>query len=307
MNRLQKAFYSIKFKASFLEKNGDEFQKFFSEIMSKCHPGDFIPTRPWGRLGDNKNDGYLKSQRTLFQVYAPLEMASSGGIRKAINKINGDFKEALPHWEMYFDKWVFVHNCKNGLLPTPIVEEILKLQNENSNIKMSHLGYEELKQKIFTLNSENLDDLFGVAPSDEDMNELEFKEIIPVISHIKIMRVPNQTKIEPVSKEKLKFNELSTDVESLLKLGMRKSPLVEKYFDQCQDAKLGDNVADIFNKKYQSLKADGLSPDDIFTELQKFAGGWKRKEPRHEAAVLAVLAHLFTFCDIFENPPVIKQ
>ena len=52
MNALKRFFYSISFRARFLEKNGDEFQKFFADIMSKCYPGDFFPTRPWGNMGD---------------------------------------------------------------------------------------------------------------------------------------------------------------------------------------------------------------------------------------------------------------
>jgi hypothetical protein len=68
--------------------------------MSKAYPGDFIPCRPWGNVGDRKNDGYLKSERILFQVYAPNEMKMA----ETVKKIEEDFTEALPYWQKDFDR-----------------------------------------------------------------------------------------------------------------------------------------------------------------------------------------------------------
>ncbi|QBD80397.1 hypothetical protein EPA93_32265 [Ktedonosporobacter rubrisoli] len=60
MDKLTRAYYEATFKAAYLEKGGNAFQDFFSEIMEKCHPSDFQRVRPWGRMGDRKNDGYLR-------------------------------------------------------------------------------------------------------------------------------------------------------------------------------------------------------------------------------------------------------
>lgn len=110
MDSLRRAYYEMAFENAYLKKGGNGFQDFFSEIMEKCHPSDFQRVRPWGNIGDRKNDGYLRSGRTLFQVYAPNEMSAN----EAIAKIQEDFNGALPYWQQYFDKWVFVHNSKNG-------------------------------------------------------------------------------------------------------------------------------------------------------------------------------------------------
>lgn len=118
MDQFRRSYYEIVFKNLYLEKDGNEFQDFFSEIMEKCHPGDFQRVRPWGNTGDRKNDGYLRSERTLFQVYAPNEMSASD----AVAKINEDFHGALPYWETYFDTWVFVHNSKDGLGPAIVAK-----------------------------------------------------------------------------------------------------------------------------------------------------------------------------------------
>lgn len=42
--------------------------------MSARYPGDFVATRPWGQLGDQKCDGYILSSGTFYEVYAPEEL-----------------------------------------------------------------------------------------------------------------------------------------------------------------------------------------------------------------------------------------
>jgi hypothetical protein len=300
VNQLKKWAYLQSFRAQFLEKKFAEFQNFFSSIMEKSYPADFTRVRPWGKTGDKKNDGYLKSKRMLFQVYAPYGVEE----KKTIEKIEEDFKGAIPYWKEYFDTWVFVHNSKDGLSPG-VLKKLLDLSQTNQGISCCSWGFEEIKKVFESLDEKDMEDLCGKAPSEEDMEELSFVELDLVIKTISRKRAPTEP-IRPVSKEKLKFNSLSEDVEALLLAGMKKSSLVKKYFDECLDPKLGDEIAEVFNSKYKELKTKNLSPDIIFTELQKFAGGLKRGEPRHEAAVLAVLAHLFEMCDIFDNPLEVK-
>ena len=164
VTQLKKWAYLQSFRAQFLEKKSNEFQNFFSTIMEKSYPADFTRVRPWGKSGDKKNDGYLKSKRTLFQVYAPYGIEE----RKTIDKIDEDFKEALPYWNQYFNSWVFVHNSKEGLSPA-VLKKLLDLSNENPDINCCSWGFEELK-KIFELLTEvDMEDLCGKAPSEEDM------------------------------------------------------------------------------------------------------------------------------------------
>lgn len=80
---LQQAFYEQKFENAFLRAKGDEFQTFFEKLMGLAYKADFMACRPWGKRGDRKNDGFLKSERRLFQVYAPNEMTEA----KAVTKI----------------------------------------------------------------------------------------------------------------------------------------------------------------------------------------------------------------------------
>lgn len=295
LDKLQRAYYDVAFERDFLKKRGNAFQDFFCEIMEKCHPADFMRVRPWGNVGDRKNDGYLPSQRILFQVYAPNEMKAT----EATSKIDEDFNGALQYWQAYFDKWCFVHNSREGLGPD--VTRILLDLDRSNPISVVHWGFEELRQKTFTLCRVDIASLLGEAPSGRAMLDLGFTDLQPVIAAIAREAQPAEVDIHPVPADKMSINGLSTEVEVMLSAGMTKAELVTKFFDTHTDPGLGDRIAGSFRTEYIRLKGLGLPPDTIFYELQKFAGGAERKVPAHEAAVLAVLAHFFEECDIFER------
>jgi len=61
----------------------------------------------------------------VFAVYAPNELTAT----ECIKKIDDDFSGALPHWRAYYDRWVFVHNDRNGFSP----DVFKRLEELNSN------------------------------------------------------------------------------------------------------------------------------------------------------------------------------
>src|SRR5258708_2624744 len=131
MDPLKRAYYEAKFERAYLRAKGNGFQEFFNELMTRACKSDFLPCRPWGKRGDRKNDGFLKSQRRLFQVYAPNEMSE----RAAIKKIREDFNGAKKYWKIHFDHWSFVHNAYDGL-PSHVHMEILELEKKNGGVKI---------------------------------------------------------------------------------------------------------------------------------------------------------------------------
>lgn len=163
MDEQASTFYEQRFEAQYLRSKGAAFQTLFASIMSKAHPADFIPCRPWGKVGDRKNDGYLKSERTLFQVYAPNEMR----VADTIKKIETDFNEALPYWQTYFDVWVFVHNAHEGL-PPDVIANLLELEDLHAAITVTHWGFDELLLRFKKLSSEALRSLYGSPPPSDD-------------------------------------------------------------------------------------------------------------------------------------------
>ncbi|HEX5271537.1 MAG TPA: ABC-three component system protein [Gemmataceae bacterium] len=127
-------------------------------------------------------------------------------------------------------------------------------------------------------------------------------ELLTVLTSILAQPVLPETDIRPVPPEKLTANGLSESVRLLLALGMTASDRVKAFFARYYDPTLGGRVAQAFRRQYESLRAEGLSADGIFAELQAFAGGQPPSLPQRQAAVLTVLAYLFEACDIYERP-----
>ncbi len=292
-----RAYYDVVFERDFHKKRGSEFQNLFCEIMELRYPSDFVRVRPWGREGDRKNDGYLRSKRVIFQVYAPNDMDAA----TAIKKIDEDFHECLPYWAEHFDCWSFVHNSREGLSP-PITKKLLELDGESTDVAVGHFGFAELWTEVSALGIAELEMVFGPAPSQRAMLSVGFDEIQVVTGTIAHAQPTDDSDMRPVPARKLAANALSEDVAALLRLGMTRANLVEDFFQRWHDPLLGDRVAMAFRAEYVRLREAGMGPDEIFADLQAFAGGGMRGTPRHEAAVLAVIAHLFEQCDIFERP-----
>ena len=222
MDRIQQLNYEKDFRIAFLESKGDGFQRLFETLMAKAHSNDFLACRPWGNIGDRKNDGYLPSVRTLFQSYAPNELTAA----EAIKKINEDFEGAKEHWEKYFDEWTFVHNAPDGRLGPHIIEVLAKLRQENPKIKIGHFGYEEMLAKFRELSLQDLESWFGPSLSMEANVNLGYSDLMAVLTHISVAPAPAASEVKDVSRGKIEANLLSQAVADFLKIGMQKSPSV---------------------------------------------------------------------------------
>lgn len=299
MDRIQQINYEKDFRIAFLESKGDGFQRLFEKLMSKAHPNDFMACRPWGNVGDRKNDGYLPSARILYQSYAPNELAAI----EAIKKINEDFYGAKEYWEKYFDEWTFVHNAPDGRLGPHIIEALAKLGQENQKIKIGHCGYEEMLVKFRQLSLQDLESWFGPSLTMEANVNLGFGDLVAVLTHIGITPVPAASEVKDVSRGKIEANLLSQAVADFLKIGMQKSTLVAQFLNSWKNPTYGEQIAQAFKSEYVTLRdqVPQLHPDEIFGRLETWAGGTANTTPTHKAAVLAVMAYLFDKCEIFED------
>jgi hypothetical protein len=294
---LQQAYYELKFENAFLTSKGDAFQSFFEKLMAMAYRADFMPCRPWGKIGDKKNDGFLKSEKRLFQVYAPNEMVAA----KAIAKITEDFDGAKKHWGEHFDKWAFVHNATDGL-PPHVLKLLLDFESGNPGIKLEPWCMEELRPIFRNLSIEDKQSWFGLAPTEETKAKLGFEELRVVLEKISSDPAPDVAIVKDVPMGKIEANALSESVATLLKNGMIKAVLVQDFFNQWHDQTLGERVAKAFKDKYVALRAQSITPNRIFTELQSWAGGDQLGTPEHQLAVLTVIAYYFERCDVFEEP-----
>lgn len=288
------------FDNQFLRAKGEAFQSLFENLMGRRYPDDFMACRPWGNDGDRKNDGYLKSKRTLYQVYAPNEMNKA----KALKKIREDFDGAKAHWKEHFDRWVFVHNDHEGKLPPHVLELLLELDKEAEGPAVSSMGIHEFHLELEGLGLDALESWLGMAPTAEDNQRVGFAELEIVFEHIRDHASASPRPTKPVPQGKIEYNLLSSISADWLIIGMAKAPLVEDFFSRWRDPNLGNAIAESFRNRYESLRNQQpiLTPDSILGELMAWAEGGKSC-PKVKMAALAVIAYYFAACEIFEEPP----
>ncbi len=295
MDPVSEAFFALHFKNAFLEKKGIEFQNWFAKLASDANGADFEIVRPYGNQGDWKCDGRLVSTGTVFQCYGPETPTD----KKTIAKIDEDFAGAMVKWPGFLQSWVFVHNHTGGQ-PPAVIDHLDKMRNEHPNIDFKIWGESELRVLHGKMSADAKLAMYGVVPTAAIASSLALEDLQPVIDFLEKRDLdPKDPLPPPPSLLKLEKNALSDEAASLLRLGRRKTRLVEIYFRKTGPVELGEKIAEAFRKKYAELKAIGLEPDQIFSYLQKFTGA--EGEPKRQAAALAVMSYFFDRCDIFED------
>jgi hypothetical protein len=295
---LRSAYYELAFRLRYVESTGDSFQDFFSTLMELRYPGDFVRVRPWGNVGDRKNDGYLRSKRKLFQCFAPRELT----LAKSLKKIKEDFNAALPYWELYFDEWIFTHNDAKGIAPD-VLRLLLDLSAQHAPLVAAHWGYTDFLIEFKALSASDVVSLLGPAPEMKDIVDVRVRDVKLLLDHIALQPEPLTADVRPVPPAKLQYNQLSGAAATLLTTGMTRAEIVKKYLRGLSDPTRHDRISRAFQLRYQDLKSDGLPPDDILVGLQKFVAGDHVSNPSQQAATLAILAYFFEACEIFERPP----
>jgi hypothetical protein len=103
MNSQEKSLARQLFQNKLNKADGQAFEDIFTAIMNYAEP-DFQQIKPWGNIGDRKNDGYIKTKGIFYQVFAPEDIQKS--YPNAIIKLQKDFIGLKTHWtpinEFYF-------------------------------------------------------------------------------------------------------------------------------------------------------------------------------------------------------------
>ena len=284
------------------QTSGDAFQGFFSDVMGKLHADDFVRVRAFGKKGDKGCDGYLNSTGQLFQCYGAL----NGDKSKAaylISKMEEDFAKAKEHLSDIMKEWHMVHNLVDGL-PVNAVETLKKLEKENPLIKFGFVGLEGFEQRIDELKEGQIEELLGPAATNQDAQDLQVSELRDLIQRLVAVTETVDHKLDeigPVPVDKLDANDLPPYWKTLISGGWQNAHIVADYLDRHHDPLLGETIAELFQERYQYLKAQTLSPAAIMDGLYEFVTGIGSVAPARQVAAQALLAHLFESCDIFEN------
>jgi hypothetical protein len=296
MDELQRSIYVDRFRLAFYTQRGTAFQDWFVRLAGYAFGADFEEVRPYGPYGDLKCDGRRVSTKSVFQCYAPDAMKEA----ELIGKVDEDFHGARAHWNAEMAEWIFVHNDGRGLPPNA-VQHIGGLRQAHAPLSIETWSEPELLKLAMALDLGALQALFGPAASIAIVDRLVLADLVPIIEALQ-RQDPNagDPPLTPPSPEKLEKNALSEESGFLLRMGRRKSSLVETFFRKSPRPDLGERIAEAFRTRYAELKAYDLPADSIFKHLQDYAG--MNGEPKRQGAALAVLAYFFDSCDIFEDP-----
>ncbi|WP_321897193.1 ABC-three component system protein [Burkholderia cepacia] len=298
MDELQRSIYVDRFRLAFHTLKGTAFQDWFVRLSGYAFGADFEEVRPYGPYGDMKCDGRRISNGSVFQCYAPDAMKET----ELIAKIDEDFHGARTHWSDAMQEWIFVHNDGRGL-PPHANQHIDRLRKAHAPLKLAIWSEPELHDLAMGLNLSALQALFGPAASIAIVDRLVMADLVPIIEALQRQEPSaGDPPLTPPSAEKLEKNALSEESGLLLRIGRRKSVLVDTFFRKSPRPDLGERIAEAFRMRYAELRAYDLPAETIFRHLQDYAGF--NGEPKRQGAALAVLAYFFDSCDIFEDPAI---
>lgn len=299
-----------------IDSYGVKFEDIFCRLMMKYNK-DFIKIKPYGNIGDRKNDGYIKGTGEFFQVYGPEENISSA-IQAANKKIDEDFVKLKEHcdnghWEC-LKKWNFVYNDK-GLGQSPILAQKAQEISENHNIPCRILGIDELVNIFEELPLSDKRRLvnFGRIENISNPNLEIFQKIFHhfknkiEITEIKLSFFLENYEIDPDLEKKIKLNNLSSEKAKELYIC---SNFVYK-FDEflAIDPESANYGKDQFVKLYNEAKEnENTSSDEIYDYIVEYIYPKTQLTMQdievYNTHIKIMMAKYFEVCDIFEAVPL---
>ena len=134
-----------------------------------------------------------------------------------------------------------------------------------------------------------------------EMTNVTFEELDAVTKHLVYSPAITTDSYELVPpKEKISKNELSTNTEQMIRMGLVRAKEVERFISDSPENHFGDQLKQGFVTEYDRLRNENLSGDYLFDTLLGFASG-NSNEFKKNAAGLAVLVYLFEKCEVFER------
>ena len=302
MNLQEKITAHMYFRLKIYEKDGYEFQNFFTHIMNK-YDENYMTIKTQGNIGDRKNDGYIPNKGIYFQVYAPEKVDA----KEAISKIDEDLEGLMAYWDKYckVKEYYFVMNDKyKGAYPT-INKEILE-EGIKYNIDAKLLLSSQIETLFFKLKDEDIIEILGniIATQSEDLSYTSLNEVIEGIMNLPIK--DNERLISPAEmEEKIKFNNLNEQIKSILNEHSIYTGPLEDYFSN-QGNFERERVQQILSNVYEESKKE-ISDECQDPSSLRFCYIAKKITPAQPSvsvvnAVYILMSYYFESCDIFENP-----
>lgn len=298
MDIQEKTFARHLFQNKVLKADGQAFEDIFTAIMSYSE-SDFRQIKPWGNIGDRKNDGYIKEKGIYFQVFAPEDIRKS--YLAAIKKLKKDFEELKSQWSGINEFYFVVNDKHKGV--NPDCEQTIQDIKKNHNLKKADfLTSKNLEDILFELDDDQIFIITGNIPDPASIKNIDYSTIKEVIDYIINLPLPfgAEAKIKlPDWERKIKFNGLSASVADLLNNGYLQLHSLEDYLANNSDF-LADSLRDKMNEIYFHNKIT-KNGDELFWEIINTAS--PKIIQIYQIAVIVIMSKYFESCDIFKEPP----
>jgi len=300
MNLNEKTLARRSFKLLIHEADGQAFEDLFTSIMNYAEP-EFQQIKPWGNIGDRKNDGYIRSKGIFFQVYAPEDIRKN--YPEVIKKLENDFKGLLSQWTN-IKEFYFVVNDKYRGINSDCELVIQSIQNEYKLKTCKFLTAKDLESTLFSLKDDEIAAIINNVPDPGTIQVLDYsilKEIIDYIMELPIETTSDTDIILPNFDKKIEFNNLQEDqkIINALNNGYYLVQQLEKYLALNSNF-LADSLRDKMHSIYQ-LNEKSKTGRDLFWAIVNEASPQLKK--KYQDSVIVIMAKYFETCDIFKEPP----
>lgn len=296
MTRDERTISRILFKNKVHEADGQKFEDLFSAIMNYKEP-DFTQIKPWGNIGDRKNDGCILSKGIYFQVHAPEDVKKS--YHEIIKKIQTDFSGLQSHWgniqEFYYvlnDKYQGVHPDALQLLET--------IKQSNTLKECKFIVAKDLENILYSLDDDQIMAIAGNIPDPANLTSLDYGILNEILEHLKGKSLNNSIEkiVAPNWDEKIKFNNLTINESIRLTNGYFQLGTLSEYLKNNSDF-TAQELQNKVSAMYQEL-AKSYSGSELFWELVSDIS--PRSSAEYQASSIVIMSMYFETCDIFEEP-----
>ena len=298
MDTQEKTLARYLFQLKVHKAEGQKFEDLFTSIMNYAEPG-FQQIKAWGNIGDRKNDGYIKSTETYFQVFAPEDIRKS--YPNAIKKLETDFAELKKQWPNVQNFYFVLNEYYRGV-NADCEKAIIQIKKIHSLNKAGFKTAKDLENLLFTLSDDKILAITGHLPDPARLKTLDYSILNEIISYIMSLPLDNLTNDNislPDWNEKIKFNQLSEIPELYLNNGYLQVGPLEKYLKN-NSSFLADSLKDKMRQIYVAEKQKNKNGDDLFWAIIDRAS--PKSESQYQSSVIVVMAKYFETCDIFEEP-----
>lgn len=297
MNVQERYIARIQFQNKIYKADGQAFEDIFTATMNYSCEG-FQSIKPWGNIGDRKNDGYIKSEGTYYQVYAPEDITKS--YVDFVKKIKTDFLGLIEQWSPVNNFYFVVNDKYKGV--NADCEQIIQELKETHKLNDSKiLTAKDLENIVFSLEEDQIFTIVGNLPDPSNLKNVDYSILNEVISYIMELPIDNNKEYSitlPDLDEKIQFNGLSDVTANYLYKGLLKVVYLEEYLSNNSNF-VADSLRDKLNDIYLQEK-EKYSKDELFWTIVN------RLSPKvqqvYQTTVIIIMAKYFESCDIFEEP-----